>query len=268
MTLTSTIINDAFRQSNLIALGTILPDVQTQEALRYLNRLVKSVFGNEVGEQLWNIPIGRNNISRPAGYPWYNNVPDNNWFVPKNARLMLNVTSSVDIYLDPAPDDGTRFAAMDMSNDLASNPVTIIGNGRLIDGTISEVLNVNGFNAEWLYRDDIGTWMKYAPLIIDPIVPTDDTFPFPEEFDDFFISMLAMRLNPEFGAAMDPQSQAILTRAAKQLKARYTQVIQTPTETALWRLPNVAADRQQWGYGWGNYDSTSEFNSGRPYWGI
>lgn len=267
MTTTSQIIIDAYRQSNLLALSATLANAQFDEALRYLNRIVKSVSGNEVGELLENMAIGRNDISRPQGFPFYDRTPGNNWFVPKNTRLMCNITSPLTVYLNPMPDDGSRFGVIDMSNDFATSPLTVVANGRLIDGAISEVLNVSGFVGEWLYRDDIGSWMQYAPLVYTPdTVPVvDTTFPFPEEFDDFFITMLAMRINPAYGAQVDQQSNAILMRTQKQLKSRYTQHRFVPTESGIWRTPDVSADRKQWGYGTGSYDSTAEFNTGRPY---
>jgi hypothetical protein len=263
-TATSQIIYDAFRQSNLVGLTVDLTTEQQAEALRYLNRIIKSVFGNEVSENLDNIPIGHQNISRPSGYPYWNPWDNNNWYVPKDVRMLLNLTHSLNMYLDPAPDDGARFAIVNISSDLVDKPVTIFGNGRLIDGQTSLVLNMNDYNQEWFYRDDIGNWMMYAPLTVTPV---DMPFPFPEEFDDFFITMLAMRLNPTYGASVDQQSSAVLQRMSRQIKARYTQHRFVAPERGVRALPIVAADRTQWQY-WNGGNSTSEFNSGRPRGGV
>src|SRR3546814_19127941 len=86
MTLVSQIITDSFRKSNLIAIGTTPTAAQQTEALRYLNRMVKPVFGDEVGEPLTALPIGSLTIDRTSGYPWWDTVPDGDWFVPKNTR--------------------------------------------------------------------------------------------------------------------------------------------------------------------------------------
>ena len=145
MTTVSQIITDAFRQSNLLAIGVEPTPLQQTEALRYLSRIVKSVFGNEVGDQLVAFPVGRDNISRPSGYPWWNDVPHNNWFVPKNTRVMLNVQNSVKLFLHPDPDDGSRFAAIDVSNNLATYPITVYGNGRLIEKQLTINLDTDGF---------------------------------------------------------------------------------------------------------------------------
>ena len=259
MTTTSQIITDAFRQSNLLSINATVTTAQQTEALRYLNRIVKSVFGNEVGDPLEAFPIGRNNINRPSGYPWWNTTPGNDWFVPKNVRLMMNVTQSLSLYLHPDPDDGSRFAVNDASNNLATYPATVYGNGRLIESATSVVLNVSGSETEWFYRADLSNWQKYSPLI------AADIFPFPEEFDDYFISMLALRLNPAYGSAMDPQSEAIMTRSLRQIRARYTQCIPVRSELGLIRPSKMAADRDRWGNEYEYYDPSSMFDRGWPY---
>lgn len=259
MTTVTQIIYDAYRQSNLLAIGVAPTTLEQEEALRYLNRIVKSVFGNEAGDPLTAFPIGRNGISRPSGYPWWDDVPDNDWFVNKNLRVMLNLENSLSLYLHPDPDDGSRFAAIDTADNLSTYPVTVYGNGRTIEGAHSITLNTNGFNAEWFYRADLGDWMKYAPLLIS------DTFPFPEEFDEFFITMLAMRINPSHATDLDPQSQAVFQRARTQLRARYTQDIQARSELALIRPARVAADRDQWGNTYWLYQPNAMFDKGWPW---
>lgn len=259
MTVTSQIIIDAFRQSNLLALGVSPTPPQAAEALRYLNRIVKSVFGNEVGDQLDAFPVGRNDIDRPQGFPWYNTTPSNDWFVPKNKRIVLNLDQTVSLYLHPMPDDGTRFAVSDPSGNLSTYNATVYGNGRLIEGQDSIVLNENETNSEWYFRADISNWVKYSPLVDDSL------FPFPEEFDDFFITMLAIRLNPAYGTALDGQSQMVLNRTRSQLRARYQAHVQVGSEDGLIRMPNVSEQRRQWIYGYGYFDPNAAFDRGFPW---
>lgn len=261
MTLVSDIITDAYRRSNLIALGQVPNTAQTAEALRYLNRIVKSVFGNEVGEKLEAFPVGRHNISRPAGYPWYGTVPDsNNFFFPPNVRAILNLENNehVDIYLHPNPPIGCRFAYnfMDPGN---GKTVTIYGNGRYITGVDSISIDGSVVEAEYLYRDDLANWVQYAPII------AADIFPFPSEFDDFFIITLAMAINPSYGQMLDPQAQAAFKRSAGQIRARYHQELPQRSELGLTRLTRTAADRDRWGSNYWLYDPTALFNSGWPY---
>ncbi len=259
MTLVSDIITDAYRRSNLIALGQSPNTNQITEALRYLNRIVKSVFGNEVGEKLEAFPIGRHNISRPAGYPWWNNVPDNNFYFPPNVRAILNLDDNthVDLYLHPNPPIGCRFA-FNFMNPGRGQTATIKGNGRYIDGADSVDLSGSITEAEYLYRDDLGSWVKYAPIL------SSDSFPFPSEFDDFFIVSLAMSINPNYGRALDAQSQATYKRSAQQIRSRYHQVIPSRSELGLIRLTRTAADRDLWGNTYWLYNPSDMFAKGWP----
>ena len=260
MTTISQIITDAYRQSNLLPLGATPSAAQQTEALLYLNRILKSTMGNEAGENFVSFALGRNNISRPAGYPWYDNAPQGNFFVPENRRLFCNLTAPTTVYLHPRPDDGARLAVLDESQNLDTNPLTLNANGRRIQGQTSLVLNTPGVDQEWFFRADTGSWQLYAPL-------TDITqeFPFPLDFDFYFIVQLAMALNPSYGVEMSPQTQATYARAARQLKARYTNIIMTPVEDALIRMPKVAIDRDMWGNRWYYYDPNAAFFSGVPW---
>lgn len=259
MTTVSDIIKYAFRQSNLIAAGTEPTDTEKTEALYYLNTIVSSATGNEVGDPLVSFPIGRNGIQRPAGYPWWNTVPDNNWFVPKNTRIMLNLDSTVELWLHPDPNDGTRFGIIDVPGNLSTYPVIVHGNGRTIDGATSITLNTDGTDSEWMYRADTGNWTKYAPLLL-----TDD-FPFPKDFDDYFITTLSMRLNPSFGVEVDPQSIETLKNGKSQIRARYAQVMPQRSELALIRPAKLAADRDLWGSSYWLYQPNQMFDKGWPW---
>jgi hypothetical protein len=257
MTTTATIITDAYRKSNLVAIGVaITPDQQT-EGSRYLNRIVRSTLGNEAGEPLTPFPIGRKNINRPQGYPWYDTTPGYDWFVPLNSRLMFNIEQSATINLHPKPEDGSRFAVIDTAGNFATYPVTIDGNGRNIDGVNSIILNTNGTVAEWFYRADLGNWQRYSPLALN------DVFPFPEDFDDYFILMLATSLNPGYGVTLDDQNQRMLNRSARQLKSRYNQTIFVSLDLGLVRLPFSDRDRCLYS-DWPYYNSDAAFDRGWP----
>lgn len=262
MTLVSEIITDAYRRSNLIAIGQTPDANKMAEALRYINRIVKSVFGNEVGEKLEAFPIGRHNISRPAGYPWWGNVPDNNFYFPPNVRAMMNLEDNthLDLWLHPDPPIGCRFAFNMMQPGRGQN-VTFHGNGRYIDG--SDTVTISGppdpDEAEYLYRDDLASWVKYSPLV------ETDPFPFPVEFDDFFITSLAFVINPSYGQQLDPQAQAVFKRSAQQIRSRYHQVIPTRSELGLIRLTRTAADRDLWGNIYWLYNPSDMFAKGYPW---
>jgi hypothetical protein len=259
VTTVADIINDAFRVSNLVATGVTPNANEQQEALRHLNNLVASVFGNEVGENFFNIPIGRANIGRPQGYPWFDNIPTGDWFIPKNARLMANMEEATEVFLHPEPDDGTRIAVIDVARNFDTNPVTLNANGRRIGGQLNVVLNVPGTNIEWFYRGDLGEWLQSSPLDLT------DPFPFPKEFDDFFSISLAMRLNPAYGKTIDGQASQVMGRAKSQIRARYKQQIFVPSEIGITRLPRVTADREGWINSQHIFDPSFLFAKGWPF---
>lgn len=218
MTLVRDIVRDAYRACNLIAISADPLTAEYDEGLRLLNRIVSSSYGNEASEQLDPLPLGQNNISKPNGFPWYNQSPGwADWFVPHNTRLVCNLTDALTVYLDPNPEDGSRFAVQDMSNNFSTNPLTVVGNGHQIDGNTSVSFNTNGTNNEYFFRQDTGNWALLSPLGLD------DTFPFPTDFDDFFVLSLAIRINPSYSQTVDPQTLKSFTRAATQFKARYRQ---------------------------------------------
>ncbi len=260
MTTVYQIIVDAYRQSNLVGLGIAPTQPQEAEALRYLERIVAQAFGNEAGDSLTGFPIGRNNIERPAGYPSWGTVPDNQWFVPKNTRCNLNLeTTGVELYLDPFATDGGRFAIVDSSNNLATYPVTIKGNGFFIEGAESITLNTNGIEREWFFRADLGEWKRCSPLQLF------DEFPFPKEFDDYFIISLAFRLNPAYQRQLDPQSKIMWDKSRNALTSRYAQVTEMPSEWALLRMSKMTADRNYWTGSTTSYNPNAMFNKGWPW---
>lgn len=258
MTLVSTIIRDAYRQSNLIGINAAVTDAQNDEGLRYLNRILKASYGNDASEALQQLPLGQENISRPQGYPWYGNNPGGNWFVPKQAQLMCNITEPVAVFLHPDPNDGSRFGVSDIAGNFSTNNLVVFGNGRNIEDAPSITLNTDGVDRQWFYRQDTANWYKLTDLVLT------DPLPFPEEFDDYFITLTATRLNPSYGAVLDPQSQSAFQKAKREFSARYHQVIQTPVELGLIRMPNTTADRYYWSQGgyWAN--PTDLFNAGMP----
>jgi hypothetical protein len=100
---------------------------------------------------------------------------------------------------------------------LAAFPVTLDANGRTIAGNATLVLNTNGLFREWFYRADIGQWVQLTQKL-----ETDEN-PFPVDFDNFFITLLSLRLNPRYGRSMDDQSAAIFKSDRKKFVARYLQ---------------------------------------------
>lgn len=251
-TLVSDLITDAYRESNLIPIGTTPTSAEVTEGLRLLNRIFFSVIGNEAGDPLTELPIGGQNISSPSGYPieaWTRNTQ---WLVPLNKRLMLNLEDPREVRLHPEPSDGSRFAFRDISGNLATYNFTVKGNGRKIAGAAQQVFNTNNTAKEYFYRADLGEWKE-----IPTALAASDPWFFPPEFDEMFVTALAMRLNPRHGQNMTQESMAVYQRSARQFKARYQQDIPTRSDIGLLRLTNKEA------YGDGIWaDSTDIFLTG------
>jgi hypothetical protein len=120
---------------------------------------------------------------------------------------------------------------------MSANPLTLDGNGRLIAGQRAITLNTDNQMVVYMYRADLGQWVVLAPLG-DPTGSPDPapTFPFPQEFDDYFVTMLAYRLNPRYGRAMGADSGSRLADMQNKLQARYKQRKVVPTDLATLNL--------------------------------
>ena len=259
MTTVASIIQSALRETNLLPLGVTASTAQQTEAFGLLTTIVAGVLGNEAGELMTPFPLGQNDIESPQGYPWWSNELPGNIFVQTNTRVMCNLTAAGNINLHPRPHDGARMGIVDVSNNFATNPLTIFGNGRNIEGEPEMTYSTNGEVREWIYREDLGNWVTVLPLDLA------GNMPWPPEFDDMFIIMLAMRLNPRYGQVMHPASMEALKAAMRKFSARYKQSdSQQPSEDGLLYLTNYYryygrfANRQ---YG----DPSDYFNSGYPY---
>lgn len=226
MTTVGRIVERAFRETNMLALGQNPAPAQAAEAVEILAEVVASVYGFDAGERLNPFPYGQNNINSPPGFP-FSQLPPGQWWLPLNCRLMLNLQETFLFDLHPMPEDGSRFGILDESNNLATYNVTVRGNGRRIDGATQLVVNQDGFNGEWFYRADLGEWKRVTPLT------AADEFPFPPEFDTWFVTMLAMRLSPKYGRDITQATSAAMDRWHTLFKARYRQIIQKPSPLGL-----------------------------------
>lgn len=239
MTLVSQIITDAYRETNLIPLGATPNTNQMAAGLNSLNRIISSTLGFEVNDELRDLNIGGDVDQTIYTEEW----------VPDNIRLLLNLTAAASFDLDPAPFDGQRFSIVDVGGNLATFNVTINGNGRRIEDAASVVENTDDLVKTWMYRADTGNWIVIATS------EEADQMPFPEEFDDYFILMLAMRINPNYGQTLAPESVNRLSSMRSKIRSRYRKQINfMQADPGLVRYDDF--------YGWfGN----AAFNSGRPW---
>lgn len=254
MTLISTIITDAYRETNLIARGTTESTSEQDEALRLLDRYILALFEYELGDPLVDQIFGQNsNIDINT----YDNDYFQNWirdyYLPSGFRLKLNLDAPETIKLDPNPQDGDLFSIVDASNNLATNNLTIDGNGSLIEGVTDLVINTDGYTALWFYRADKANWKRVTDVAV-----TDES-PFPKEFDDMLIIGLAMRLDPRNGAGINQLSFDRYQRIMKKFKAKYTTVKEMRLDPVLVNMDGRQRRLRR------NYTFNGEFDRGRVF---
>lgn len=242
--LVSDILYQAYRESNLITINqAALSTAQSNEALSRLQSLVSGVFGWDVGENLQDWPVGVANVKRdhwPTPTPNWNCWTINEWSYPiQNVRLLLDADTAQTIYLPQQPDNGARVRIVVLSQDLATHPVTLDGDGRLVEGSTTLLLDdVLTAARVIMYDAETGDWVRVTNLT------ANGNMPFPEEFDDYFITKLAMRLNPRYGRAMAQESAARLEEVQSQIAARYRNKQNMPTDPAVLRT----SDPGRYGY--------------------
>jgi hypothetical protein len=252
MTTLSSIIKDAYRESNLIAISATPTDLEIAEALQLLNRHINNIIGTELGELLEDANLGLNNVTRQSFNGEWLSDDLAAWYLPENLRVVANLTEAQTVYLHPNPRDGARFGVTDPSENLATYNLTFNGNGRRVEDATSITLNTNGVVREWFYRGDLSNWVRLTNLTVD------DESPFPTEYDDLLIIGLAIRLNPRNGVVADPQSIETYKRILKLFKSRYRQSRQVGSETQL-------ALFHPWYRSYGYYSDTNTFDRGRPW---
>jgi hypothetical protein len=244
MTLASAIITAAYRELNLVALNDTPTTAELAEALPRLNAYIDSVVGFEIGENLtdWQVPAPQRTAPVAANYPQMpypmsadttllpfplTDDPGSDIFLypPRNCRIYWGGTCATTVYFPEAPDPGTRMGLVAGPEANPAIAITLDGNGKFIQAP-PLTGGTNGAQyvpplpvtpSLWMYRDDLGTWLPIVDLA------ATDNMPFPEDFDDFFIVTLAMRIAPRYNKSVSAESQKAGMDALKRLKARYRQ---------------------------------------------
>lgn len=250
MTLVSSIIRDAYRETNIIPLEREVTLSQETEALRLLNQVIAGLYGSIVGERLTDWPLGRYNLDHNRYDEWFNL----HWYRYGeflNRRMIATNEEARTVHLAQRPQDGSRMAFIDPYSRVSQAPVTIDGNGRPIEGQDAVVMDEDGESREWMYRADLGQWVRLTNL------QASDVLPFPERFDQFFVISLAIRINPRFGMNLDEQSSLVWRQQRRDLTNQYLQSIPlVPNPDLSWPFMSVQS------YGQGRYSDTAGFNRG------
>ncbi len=233
MTLVADIIEEAFREASLISELQHPTPTQNARALTRLQSIVAAAYDYEIGEPLTDWPLER----MSNGWIYCRDYP------LVNSRIIVNATKPETLYLPLFPLNGTRIKVIDTGNNLATYNLTLnTRGGQLIEGATSLVLNTNGLNRTWIYDADTANWVRMTDLDGLSEMPT------PIEFDDYFITSLAIALSPRYNAAISDSTVKRLSESKSKLRARYRQSKQMHSELALLKLPSDNRWGRFWGY--------------------
>jgi hypothetical protein len=232
MTSAVSIIQAAFREGNLIAVGVSPTTPEQNEALDKLNRLVRGLLGYKMGENLsdWLAPQPQRTAPVAANYPQAplcNDATSNIYLYPPNNRRIVYGGTTLTVYLPQSPNPGSQMAVVQGSGagdgGQVGDVLTLNGNGRTIEGAATQtfIFASPAFTPQrWFYRDDLADWVLVEDMELG------DELPYPSEFDDFFICALSKRLAPAYGKIIAKETVETALRAESAFYARYRQ----PTE--------------------------------------
>jgi hypothetical protein len=231
------IITRAYRELNIIPLGTAPIAAASAEGLQRLNGFMRIIFGSKLGELLqdWEVPFQQRTAPVAANFPQNPYPLNQDWafmglplsggtgtmfwpYPPKNSRLLFGATADTTVFFPEQPNDGSRMGLIQGALATAGVTLTLDGNSRTISGQKTQQFTTP-FTAgmRWIYRADIGDWRPIASMALT------DEMPFPEDMDEYFVLSLARRLAPANDKTMSPESAVMLKEAESLFAARYKQ---------------------------------------------
>lgn len=197
-TLISSLIQDAYREHNLIAAGTTPTANEVTEAVAEYNSLVTNLLQFLRSNSLLDVVTASVNLT-----------------LSKHSRIVMGAGTAT-ITFPSGPDDGARMAAINPT--AAAGTLTLTAQtGYTIEASATFSYTSATGNKEWFYRADTGDWKA-----VKAFASTDGSL-FPPIFDDFIQALLAQRLAPRYNKQMQPATQAVIDRGNVQFIARYFQ---------------------------------------------
>lgn len=237
--LASEAISAAFREADVTTIGTEPTDDEYAEGLSLLNSFIVRLFGTEFGENIddWFVPppasqgvgVPDNLVSPDMGDTWY--------LAPRNnSRLLLATQAAYTIKFPENPRAGAQIAAVDVGSN--STNITLHGNGRLIQGQPYLTDTPQAFSGKrWFYRDDTASWELVQS------VGLNDSLPLVADFDDLFITYLAIRLAPRNAQKTTEETAKVYMDLLKKARNRYRQ------EADIAVLPEQRTTQSEQSYG-------------------
>lgn len=229
----SRIIERAYREAAIKAVGAGLSQVEYQEGLERLNGFISSLFGGEIGQNLtdWQVPgalrtadAPTNNLALPypqnlsvVGQPFSPQETPNNAYVfypPANVRIVWGGDQASSLYLPEYPTDGARI---ELVNAGSSAALSVLGNGRRVSGGASFAFAHTAAPLTLFYRADLANWLPITQLALT------SASPLPAEFDELLVAGTAIRLTALDEISPQSGTMFIYDRLLKRLKQRYFQ---------------------------------------------
>jgi hypothetical protein len=231
MTLVSDIINRAFRESGITPVGGTPDANEAAEALPILVSLLANHYHGEAGENF----VLREVTSK--GVIYEDGSISNQ--VKSNSELVFKLTSPLTLYLERTPDDGALLSVVDQSANFATCPVTLNAGATRIEGSSTFLCNTNNFARTWRYDASQTQWLR----VTDPIA--SDPFPFTASEEEYFVCLLAERLNFRYGVETPDSTLRTIAEGKRKMRARHKQTQEQPVEWGLISLPSnrgIASD--------------------------
>ena len=230
MTTLSEICISAFRESQTFDLERVPTTAELNEALSRLRNIIELHTRPPV-QTIWlgrerSLKADRGQIIRD-----FTDLQENNP-VPPDTYVNLLLDQAYEVKLPSSPGDGAVISFIDVAGTLGSHGLTIHGNGNNISGQPSITLDTSGSTTKLMYRRDLGEWR--------PIILLDgmSQMPYPTEFDDFWIIMLAMRLNPRYGKEVNQITLQIFNDVRSRFMSRYMSRTSPSQPDIIWTSDN------------------------------
>lgn len=208
MTTCLSIVTSALRVCRVIGAGQTPPAGDAADAMSALQRRIRHLAGYG------------------AAYPYRQRVVSGSHTIHRDdmgADCVVTATATLTLPENPRPGARVRVRA------LPGVTVTVARNGLLIAGAASDATVSAGAMAEWMFRDDLGSWNLISALSLS------DEMPYPDEFDDAWIYILAAVIGPEYGSNHE-LSQTQIAHAQHgytRLAAKYVPSLPAPIDPYL-----------------------------------
>lgn len=160
---------------------------------------------------------------------------------PGARRQVKTSAGAITITLPRQPRDGARFAVVDVDRTFDTNNLTINSNGMRFDATLdangaptggsitTTALSTQGLVRSWMYRADLGAWIRLSELTLSSFVP------YPVEFNRSFKAMLAVEMKDEYGVDLSDETLRHADIGYARLSSRYVDVLPSYCDAALLR---------------------------------